>query len=219
MSDWLVFLFKIGGFGAVVVLALWIMGSWILKRINAALDSYVTAYAQETAKIDARIERIEKLAEEQARLTRTVERIKDEIAAQAKSRDNRWAFRKEVYVNLINSITDFIEVYSRIGKFRRKNEKLDPTLRSRYLTVTNVFLKNISVAPLAMADAVADALTDNELEPLYEPMDPDGEAPLDIEEHITALTKLRSSLQNRGRNDLWGTPEAEAEGEAVSQAS
>src|ERR1022692_2552736 len=104
MADWLIFLFKIGGFGAVLVFALFLMGKWLLKQIIAALNSYVTAYAQETAKIDARIERLEKLAEEQARLTRTVESIKDEIAAQAKSRDNRWAFRKEIYCGLIMGI-------------------------------------------------------------------------------------------------------------------
>ena len=58
MTDWIVPLLQVGGIGAVLFLALWIMGGWLLKRINAALDGYVTAYAQETAKIDARIERL-----------------------------------------------------------------------------------------------------------------------------------------------------------------
>ena len=79
------------------MLALFVMGKWLLKQIAAAMNSYVTAYAQETGKIDARIKHLEKLADEQAHLTRTVEIIKDEIAAQAKSRDNRWEFQKDVY--------------------------------------------------------------------------------------------------------------------------
>src|ERR1022692_655263 len=108
MADWLIFLLKLGGFGAVLVLALIVMGKWLLKQIAAALNSYVTAYAQETAKIDARIKHLEKLAEEQARLTRTVESIKDQFAAQAKSRDNRWAFRKEIYVHLVNATSRLI---------------------------------------------------------------------------------------------------------------
>jgi len=36
-------------------------------------------------------------------MQRTVETIKDEIAAQRKSRDNRWEFRKDVYVNILTA--------------------------------------------------------------------------------------------------------------------
>ena len=89
---------------SVVALALFIMGKWLLKQITAALNSYVTAYAQQTANIDARIANLEKLTEEQARLTIAVESIKDDIAAQRKSHDNQWAFRKDVYVNLLTAI-------------------------------------------------------------------------------------------------------------------
>lgn len=49
------------------------------------MTTYVTAYTEETARINARIGRIEKLAEEQAHFTRIVESIKDEITAQAKA--------------------------------------------------------------------------------------------------------------------------------------
>jgi hypothetical protein len=104
MNDWLGPLLQFGGTGAVVALALFIMGKWLLKQITAALNSYVTAYAQQTANIDARIANLEKLTEEQARLTIAVESIKDDIAAQRKSHDNQWAFRKDVYVNLLTAI-------------------------------------------------------------------------------------------------------------------
>jgi hypothetical protein len=110
MTDWLVPLVQIGGTGAVIAFALFIMGKWLLDRITAALNSYVAAYAQETAKIDTRIEHLEKLAEEQARLTRTVEGIKDEIAAAAKSRDNRWEFRKSMYIGLITAMEQILSL-------------------------------------------------------------------------------------------------------------
>jgi hypothetical protein len=115
MNNWLTLLLQIGGTGAVIAVALFVMGKWLLTKITAALNAYVVAYAQETAKIDARIERLEKLAEEQARLTRTVEGIKDEIATQAKSRDNRWAFRKDVYVNLITATSGLIRAWSGVA--------------------------------------------------------------------------------------------------------
>jgi hypothetical protein len=81
------------------VLALALMGKWLVEQIAVALNSYVTAYAQETARIDARIERLETLADEQARLTRTVESVKDEIA-----RSSRWWERQATaYDDIIRS--------------------------------------------------------------------------------------------------------------------
>ena len=68
MTDWLLLLFKIGGYVALLALGLLLTARWLLKKITAALESYVTAYAQEGAKIDARIDHLEKLAEEQAKL-------------------------------------------------------------------------------------------------------------------------------------------------------
>src|ERR1039457_3040879 len=127
MANWLIAILQFGGLGAVLVL----MGKWLLKQITAALNSYVTAYAQETAKIDARIERLEKLAEEQARLTRTVESIKDEIAAQAKRRDNRWEFRKDVYVNLITASHDLLKTLHNLNYAVKLKEDPNEALRKR----------------------------------------------------------------------------------------
>ena len=53
-----------------------------------------------------------------------VERIKDEIAPQAKSRDNRWEFRKDVYVNLITATSGLIRAWSGC---RYKYERGQPT--------------------------------------------------------------------------------------------
>ena len=74
-----------------IAITFFIMGKWLWSKINAAL-SYMAAYGQETAKIDARIVRLEQLAEEQARLTRTVESIKNEFSALAKRRVTNGSF-------------------------------------------------------------------------------------------------------------------------------
>jgi uncharacterized protein HemX len=105
MADWLIhLLLQFGGTAALLAAAGFGIGKWLWGKIDKTLESFTTAYANGQAAIDVRIRNLEKLAEEQARLTRTIEGIKDEIAAQAKSRDNRWAFRKEIYCGLITGI-------------------------------------------------------------------------------------------------------------------
>src|ERR1039457_901859 len=107
------------------------MGRWLWTKINAALDSYNTAYHQQKGAIDARILRLEKLAEEQARLTRTVESIKAEIAAEAKSRDNRWEFRKDVYCSTLQPILKLISALTKIMQYGPLLKHEDPEQRGK----------------------------------------------------------------------------------------
>ena len=230
MADWLVLLLKYGGFGAVLVVALWIMGGWLLKRITAALDSYTTAYLQQKAAIDARIANLEKLAAEQARLTRTVESIKDEIAAQAKSRDNRWEFRKEVYVNLITATSGLIRAWSGVatnmseasrlkheqipltdlrmaGVIKRLNSDIDDQVAHG-----NVFATYVSLSPLAIAEDVVPLVTSTwERFKELDLSSPELIA-ANMPEKQKILGELLRTLQAAGRKDLWGTPEPEAKG-------
>ena len=230
MADWLILLLKYGGFGAVLFLALWIMGGWLLKRINAALDSYTTAYFKQKAAIDARIANLEKLAEEQARLTRTVESIKDEIAAQAKSRDNRWEFRKEVYVNLITATSGLIRAWSGVatnmseasrlkheqipltdlrmaGVIKRLNSDIDDQVAHG-----NVFATYVSLSPLAIAEDVVPLVTSTwERFKELDLSSPELIA-ANMPEKQKTLGELLRTLQAAGRKDLWGTPEPEAKG-------
>ena len=235
MADWLILLLKYGGFGAVLFLALWIMGGWLLKRINAALDSYTTAYFKQKAAIDARIANLEKLAEEQARLTRTVESIKDEIAAQAKSRDNRWEFRKEVYVNLITATSGLIRAWSGVatnmseasrlkheqipltdlrmaGVIKRLNSDIDDQVAHG-----NVFATYVSLSPLAIAEDVVPLVTSTwERFKELDLSSPELIA-ANMPENQKTLGELLRKLQAAGRKDLWGTPEPEAKDEATTQ--
>lgn len=63
-----------------------------------------------------------------------VESIKDEVAAQAKSRDNRWEFRKEVYTNLIRLAVEFLRIYATLLTYTPKlssdNEATRPVLNA-----------------------------------------------------------------------------------------
>jgi cell division protein FtsB len=221
MADWLIFLFKIGGFGAVLVFALIVMAKWLLKQTTAAFNSYVTAYAQETAKIDARIRHLEQLAEEQARLTRTVESIKDEIAAQAKSRDNRWAFRKDVYVNLITASTDLLAVLSQKPGLQRMRisgrqlaedaaallAKQEESNSAKLADATSRFLLYANLSPLATADNVK-ALIENVKHQIAKPVDyggPNFES--QISEKLDIVQSLIQRLWVAGRKDLWDTAE------------
>jgi hypothetical protein len=228
MTDWFIPLLEIGGTGVVIAVAFLIMGKWLWSKINAALNSYVTAYAQETAKIDARIERIEKLAEEQARLTRTVESIKDDIAAQRKSQDNQWAFRKDVYVNLIAATSGLIRAWSGVATnmseaIRLKHEQTpltDPRMEGVIKRLNsdiddqsahgNAFATYVSLSPLAIAEDVVPLVTSTwERFKELDLSSPELIA-ANVPENQKTLGELLRKLQAAGRKDLW--PELEAKG-------
>ena len=219
MANWQIFLFEIGGFGAVLALALVIIGKWFLKQVAATLNSYVAAYALETARTEARMKHLEKLADEQAHLTKTVEGIQDQIAALAKSRDNRWAFRKDVYVRLLNSITDCISVLTQLHDLQTSfpgnsetpdaemQEKLEDH-RIRFLSASATFIRYANVAPLAVADRVLPVLTvlDKQL-PTWFSSHLDRTLSLRI---VANFKSARDALLEAGRNDLWDLQEPKA---------
>jgi hypothetical protein len=205
MADWLNLLLHIGGVIGSVAVALWITGQWLLKQITTTLTSYLTAYAQETAKIDARMERLQLLAEEQARLTRTVETIKDEIAAQAKSRDNRWEFRKEIYVNLVNSLTYLITSYGYALVAAKEAPVISPEINQRIKTALDQFLSHVYLAPLATADRVLH-LIQAQVPNFVKISETDLATAEGYAEFIQILVELRQDLCAEAHNDLWPTP-------------
>lgn len=229
MADWLIPLLRIGGFGAVLVLALFVMGRWLLGQITVALNSYLTAYAAETARIDARIERLEKVAEEQAHLTRTVESVKDEIAAQAKSRDNRWAFRKDVYVNLIKLLSEFLFLRLEYMSLLKTQRTIDHCDLAQLKTVedekavnldrSNVaykeYMTHVRIAQLAMADNALLAQLLAQRRATGTPASAANDEEKQITQEVEVLSDLLGQLARGGRKDLWGTPGTEAKAEAA----
>jgi hypothetical protein len=221
MADWLILLLKYGGFGAVLLLALWIMGGWLLKRINAALDSYTTAYLQQKAGIDARIANLEKLAEEQARLTRTVESIKDEIAAQAKSRDNKWAFKKDVYVRLITSTGELLRFYLEVGRRGLADGSASEDVRAKskeeFSAMTDRLMTDFCLARLATANNVIAVIDKLEAE-LRAIADRNPFSVETVQQKLLIYQNFRNLLCIAGREDLWPTPETEPRAEAATHA-
>lgn len=153
-----------------------------------------------------------------------LERMKDETAAQAKSRDNRWEFLKEVYVNLLNAATDLIDIYAQASSYAPRlsgphSEQI--TLRFQSLTTAykealSRFLRHADVAPLALADEVA-PLVSAATEQLRRPIDwQSPEVHTDFEAKAMAMKLLGEKLQTAGRKDLWGTPEVEAKAGAAT---
>jgi len=202
-------LLQVGGFWAV----LFVGGRWLLKRITATLDSYTTAYLQQKAAIDARVANLEKLAEEQARLTTTVETIRDDIAAEAKRRDNRWEFRKTVYVNLLTSISDVISALAQLNELQVQfptnvanpdSRKLLEEHRSTFRSASATFIRYAALAPLAIADSVLPItmVLDKQLPAFFLSNPQQATSMLSV---IANFNAARDALQKAGREDLWGT--------------
>jgi hypothetical protein len=214
MADWLILLLHVGGVIGIVAVAMWITGKWLLKQITTTLTSYLAAYAQETAKIDARMERLQLLAEEQARLTRTVETIKDEIAAQAKSRDNRWAFRKDVYVSLLKATTELLHEYDGLQEYHRQAVSDDDAEIQRgaeqlakleLIPKMREFYSCAYLAPLATADEIVAPIEEARkalLQCVDDPLDQQYQG--SVSEIRASLRRLVGQLQQAGRKDLWG---------------
>ena len=227
MADWLVhFLIQIGGTAALLAVAGFAVGKWLWGKIDKALESYTSAYAQEAARIDARIGHLEKLAEEQARLTRTVESIKDEIGAQRKMHDNRWEFRKDVYVRLITSVVALIDVHSRMLSFRttpiqgskdeidRANALLEKTYLN-FMDKTAEFNLAASLVGIATADTILLPLNKATSFQLPLPTSPEFDAAL--RDRINNLSQFLAQLHFASRKDLWGTPEPTVNPQALTQ--
>jgi hypothetical protein len=140
-----------------------------------------------------------------------LEIAKDKIAAEAKSRDNRWEFRKDVYVSLIKDTTDSIRFYANISR-------MNPDARvgelDHFRTITDSFMTHMCHARLAMANEAFVAL-EKATKDLLTPPDPSlsDEA---LRKKIDAYFDLRNLLSIAGRNQLWGSPEPKAKAEAAT---
>jgi hypothetical protein len=153
-----------------------------------------------------------------------VESIKDEIAAQAKSRDNRWEFRKDVYTNLIRLAVEFLRIYATLLTYTPKlssdneasvNEAKEhisaasvdlitkATEFNYYANLAPIATAEEVIAPILEAQAIFHQVAD-ESSPEYEKT---------MQDKMQRLQVLLTKLHAAGRKDLWGTPEAEAKNE------
>jgi hypothetical protein len=235
MADWLPFLLRLVGNAGLIAAASFIVGKWLWGKIDKALEGYSSAYASGQAAIDVRIRNLEKLAEEQARLTRTVETIKDEIATQRKSHDNRWEFRKDVYAKLITATSGMIRASSGIVTeiklatelAQTKTPATDPRftghverLKSEVSDQKNhgeLFATYVSLSPLAVAEDVVPLVTTtwDQLKDLH--LSSPELVSSSMPKRLEALADLLRKLQTAGRKDLWGDSELEPKATVASQ--
>ena len=143
-----------------------------------------------------------------------VERVKDEIAAQAKSRDNRWEFRKTVYVNLVNSLTDLITCYGVVylgAKGTKETPDISQETNERLKRSLDQFLIHVNLAPLATAERVHH-LIQTQLPRFFEMGETDSATIEHYENLVSVLVEMRKDLCTEGCKDLWGTPGPGSEG-------
>jgi hypothetical protein len=161
-----------------------------------------------------------------------LEIAKDKIAAEAKSRDNRWAFRKDVYSGLIRTICNILMDYNEglainrvylehfndpqvMADFAHELKDRNPRTRA----AANDFFIYSNLSPLAMASWVVEKIT--EVVPVVNPQSDGDLTSPDYAQTVAVEMKALNSLLNliceAGRKDLWDTPEAEAKTEAATR--
>jgi hypothetical protein len=147
---------------------------------------------------------------------RRLEFHKAELAAKYKSRDSRWTFRKDVYVNLINATTDLDLAFSTL---LRLNAIYDNNAYDReVMPPLKKFLRYAALAPIATADPVPALVSTAAIEIMR--IDHRSQTESDQVRTVSGrLYTLRSSLQKAGRKDLWGLPDVEAEGVSATPKS
>ena len=157
-----------------------------------------------------------------------VEIAKAEIAAKYKSQDNRWEFRKGVYVNLLDATTQLIRFYANYrltnanglvlettdaeAAHQAERERLEQWKHLSSINDNMMYLFYLAI--LATADKVFPALTTTTKDLLTAP-DPhlmDTEA---LTRKIAAYSAFRDLLCKAGRKDLW--PELEAKADTNKQ--
>jgi hypothetical protein len=146
-----------------------------------------------------------------------METAKAEIAAKYRSQDRRWAFRKDVYVNLLKASTDLIGTISIMAGTHPVNKISDaewPGLILDFRRAARDFTVYNRLASLATEEI--DRLV-NELNVGPWPHRFSAKFRSRMEAKIPVLQDFVQQLQAAGRRDLWGTPEPEAKAEAAKQ--
>jgi len=151
-----------------------------------------------------------------------LETAKAEIAAKYKSQDNRWEFRKDVYVNLIEATSDMIgrdleivETFRSDGPQTDKSRQMLEKAFAAHGLAAQTFVTYCNLAPLAMAYDV-NALA-QKVKALFTKLDFNSpECKSQLNEIVDGLKELIQALQAAGRKDLWDTPEPKAKAEAAT---
>ena len=137
------------------------LGVFLLVRFTSVFD----AYAGERAKLLAQSHNIDRLIEQTERLTVTTEVMKSRVSDEMWDRQQRWEFKRDIYIRLIQSmgqLRDGHGMHMRLERLRRVRNMDDPNygpkliLRieasmSTFLEAYLEFQKNTDIAPLVIS--------------------------------------------------------------------
>jgi len=154
-----------------------------------------------------------------------LEIAKAEIAAKYRSRDNQWAFRKDVYVNILTTCDALVNALDAVAEIQRtinaKGPGHEALLPLQLESMNNIvrhqeeFSRYALLAPLAMAEHVAPLVANATKEQQSAENLDDPNACDALRKRAKMLMDLISALQKAGRKDLW--PEPDARGAGTSQ--
>jgi hypothetical protein len=146
---------------------------------------------------------------------RRLEFDKADIAAKYKSQDNRWAFRKDIYVNLVKSVSalldkrsDFLVLVKQQSELESNSEAEVKLLHENkalnlheYRALFAEFVTNMCIAELATADNAL-AMSTSALAQIKSNIALDSKEE-QVSKDISTLTGLVGTLAIAGRKDLW----------------
>jgi hypothetical protein len=148
-----------------------------------------------------------------------VEVAKAKIAAEYRSRDNRWEFRRTIYVALVTSISDVTLVLSQMLNMIATNPSdsaVTPDIQKQIdeyadtlSTAFTTFGRNASLAPLATASGVNSSIMSQATQLLELAAQP--KTVKTIETLFASFSALQVALQVNGSKELWGESEPKSE--------
>jgi hypothetical protein len=161
-----------------------------------------------------------------------VERIKAEIAARYKSYDNQWAFRKDIYVNVIKATSDLIQFFVVLAGQQDRDtladdslsdankEALDKRRMNQALRAEGAayeFITHTNLAHLAMADGMIEVIRRLQEEVFSEIDHASPQCKAQITAKKVVLEGLLQQLCSAGRAELWGDQNPSQPGNTVTQ--
>jgi hypothetical protein len=136
-----------------------------------------------------------------------LETAKAEIAVKYKSRDNRWAFRKDVYCRLIQTTSALINNLADLRHILKNANGENVTSKTaplveRRMELTRELMNNARLAPLAAADNVVNALEAAKPRISGARVHSSVDWEREITDTIAGLEELLKHFQDSGRKDL-----------------
>jgi len=179
--------------------------------LAAGGGAWFGAYLKEKARNYATREDLEEVLQQLRKTTQTTEIIKSEISGDLWERQNRWTFKKDLYVQLLNSLGDaasavrqllFLDEKLQAASQRYPESELAQSMDPHFEDMRKAMVeirRSAFVAPLVGTEATRQAL-DKLLEGWLKAENPGGREYL--EGCRTSLSKAIDAVTDAAREDL-----------------